>query len=213
MTEFASWEKHYTRQKSALAYPDENLVRMLTPWLASRDRSALCALDLGCGSGRHLALLSESGVEHCIGSDVSAHALEIAASFGKPLVQCDNRALPFKDGAFDIVVCWGSLHYGDKKSFARQVGEIHRVLRPGGALFGTLRSSFDTMMRKGRDLGGDVWVTELSDIESSIVSFYSEDELEKGFSAFSSFSYGIMERTPLGKNSERISHWYFRAER
>ena len=213
MTGFASWEKHYTRQKSALSYPDENLVRMLAPWLVQRDRTSLCALDLGCGSGRHLSLLSESGIGRCIGSDVSRNALEVASSFGKPLVQCDNRSLPFKDGSFDIVVCWGSLHYGDKESFSRQADEIYRVLKPGGALFGTLRSEFDTMMRKGRDLGNNVWVTELSDIENSVVSFYSENELKKGFSSFLSLTYGIMERTPLGRINERISHWYFRADR
>lgn len=213
MSGLASWEKHYTRQKSALHYPDENLVRMLVPWLAQRSASSLKALDLGCGSGRHLALLDDTGVGSITGSDISENALSIAAAFGKPLVLCDNRSLPFDDASFDIIVCWGSLHYGDKQSFAEQVSEIYRVLKPGGALFGTLRSEFDTMMRKGRDLGNNVWVTELSDIESSVVSFYSEDELQKGFASFLSITYGIMERTPLGRMNERVSHWYFRADR
>jgi SAM-dependent methyltransferase len=213
MNSFASWENHYTRQKSALAYPDENLVRMLTPWLASKDTKALRALDLGCGSGRHLALLADSGIEEIIGSDVSINALSIAASFGSQLVHCDNRALPFHDGSFDLVVCWGALHYGDKTSFARQVSEIHRIIKPGGALFATLRSDRDTMMRAGKDLGNNVWVTDLSDIAHSVVSFYSKEELTKGFDSFAALEYGIMERTPIGKIDQRISHWYFRADR
>ena len=80
-------------------------------------------------------------------------------------------------------------------------------------MFATLRSEHDTMMRKGRDLGNNVWVTDLSDIQSSVVSFYSEHELTEAFSNFTELSYGIMERTVPGKMQERISHWYFRAQK
>jgi hypothetical protein len=69
------------------------------------------------------------------------------------------------------------------------------------------------MMKKGENLGNNVWVTDLSDIQNSVVSFYSEDELREGFSSFTALSYGIMERTPIGNIADRISHWYFRADR
>jgi SAM-dependent methyltransferase len=213
MSQFKSWETHYTRSKAALAYPDENCVRIVRPWLNGRDASSLTALDLGCGSGRHIAFLRECGIGIVCGSDIAMNALEISSSFGSPLVQCDNRVLPFCDSTFDLIVSWGSLHYGDKQSFARQVSELFRVLKPGGALAATLRSDRDTMMKNGKDLGNNVWETDLSDIKNSIVSFYSEDELQKGFSSFKNLSYGIMERTPLGRIVERISHWYFRADK
>ncbi|MGL4368751.1 MAG: class I SAM-dependent methyltransferase [Spirochaetota bacterium] len=209
----SSWNTHYTRAKSALNYPDENLVRMLRPWLEGRSAEQLAALDLGCGSGRHLKLLSECGVGNITGSDYSQQALDIAKAFGLPLVLADNTALPFENDSFDIVVCWGALHYSSKESFTRQVSEIRRVLKPGGALFATLRSEFDTMMRKGTHIGNNVWVTSLSDITQSVASFYSQQELADGFSAFSHLDYGIMERTVPGKMNERISHWYFRADR
>lgn len=69
------WEQHYGRDRSRLGYPDEALVRMLRPWIAERNCTALRALDLGCGSGRHLSLLAESGVMEPVGLDLSAAAL------------------------------------------------------------------------------------------------------------------------------------------
>ena len=41
------WDLHYTRGKSALTYPDENLVRLLGRELNSRKAAGLKALDTG----------------------------------------------------------------------------------------------------------------------------------------------------------------------
>jgi SAM-dependent methyltransferase len=48
-------------------------------------------------------------------------------------VVCDAHDLPFKDGAFDAVVCQAVLPY--VLDPARVVDEIHRVLRPGGLVY------------------------------------------------------------------------------
>ena len=209
-----AWERHYTRERSVLLHPDENLVRMLAPYVKGRDIGGIRALDLGCGTGRHVNLMIGMGIIRPLGLDTSFNALSICSErLDAPFVQGDARAIPVKDGALDIVVAWGSLHYAPKEDLEAMLAEVRRVLRAGGRLFGTLRNSRDSYHKKGLHLGNDVWRTGPGDIESSTVAFYSEDELGAALSRFSSFRYGFMERSPLGRPDLVISHWYFEAER
>lgn len=210
--EAQSWERHYTRSRSELLYPDENLVRLLNKSI--RDPGTLTALDLGCGSGRHLKLLSEIGVPRIIGLDASHGALVLSGKIGPALlVQGDNRRLPLKDGAADIIVAWGSLHYNVKSDLAPMLAEISRVLKDGGHLFATLRSSRDTYLKRGRHLGNDTWVTDLNDISGSTASFYNESEIRKELCVFSEYEYGLIERTLMGDISSLISHWIIHARK
>lgn len=55
--------------------------------------------------------------------------------------QADALALPFADGAFDLVICqFGLMFFPDK---ARGMREFHRVLSPGGHLLLSVWDSFD----------------------------------------------------------------------
>jgi ubiquinone/menaquinone biosynthesis C-methylase UbiE len=207
----SAWNNHYIRNKSILVYPDENLVRMIKKYTeCCENTSDLKCLDCGCGSGRHLILASEIGIGTIIGLDRAYNGLLIAKTSGLPVINGDLSKIPFKDNSFDIIICWGSLHYGYKRDLIEKIIELKRILRPHGVILGTLRSSRDSMMKQGRNLGNDEWITDLSDIANSVVSFYDENELKKHFADFN-FQYGLTERTQLGEKKV-ISHWYFRAE-
>lgn len=209
----SEWNLHYTRGKSALNYPDENLVRMLSHELAARGTKQLRALDTGCGSGRHLFLLKDRGIDFAAGSDYSFNALDICRNAGeKLLINCDNRALPFRDSSFDIVIAWGSLHYSLKEETRSMVKELLRITAPGGVLLATLRRDNDTYLRTGEHLGNNVWRTKLHDLDGSTVSFYSEDEVKDIFSGFSGLKIGFMERSIVGDTSKVISHWVVSAQ-
>jgi ubiquinone/menaquinone biosynthesis C-methylase UbiE len=208
------WNEHYQRDRSRLAYPDENLVRMLTRSLPHDPEtiSGLAAIDIGCGSGRHLRLLAEYGIQSITGTDYAPNSLELARDMPHTeLINCDNAHIPVPDQSFDIAVAWGSLHYGSKADTARQIMEIFRILRPGALLFGTLRSFRDThaagMLHNAEDSAS------ITDIAGAAMCFFTEDELRTLFAPFSSFSYGLMERTPLNERERRISHWYYQAAR
>jgi SAM-dependent methyltransferase len=211
----SKWEEHYRRDRSILAYPDENLVRMLHRHLNSTGSpGSLKAVDLGCGSGRHLKLLDESGISSVTGIDNSFNALRICReNYSSFLLQSDNLDLPIKESSIDITVAWGSLHYNHKKELPRMTDEIVRILKPGGILLATLRSERDTLMKKGKHIENDIWQTDLDDIEGSLVSFYTENEVKKYFCRFSSLKYGIMERSIVGDIDKRISHWVIFAEK
>lgn len=208
-----SWETHYTSGRSELHYPDENLVRLIKKNMpADVPPDSLIAVDLGCGSGRHLKLLCDLGIQRAIGMDSSMNAILLSKKyFNVPLVQCDNRHLPLKTDSVDLVIAWGSLHYDRKSSLVIMLSEIHRIVRTGGNFFATLRCERDTNMKRGRHLGNDVWETDLDDITGSVVSFYSEAEVRNEFSFFSECRYGLMERTLIGDTSSIISHWIIHA--
>lgn len=96
-------------------------------------------LDLGCGFGRHTLALREAGLS-AFGLDLSAellrHARELAGAeaLAGRLVRGDFRALPFRDGAFDaVLLLFSSFGYLDDGANRRVLGQVARVLRPGGA--------------------------------------------------------------------------------
>lgn len=96
-------------------------------------------LDLGCGPGylaRDLAVAVGPGGQ-VAGLDNSAPmlALALARCAGQPWVrfaQAEATHLPDADGAFDAVVCCQVLEFVADAD--RALGEMHRVLRPGGRL-------------------------------------------------------------------------------
>lgn len=206
------WESHYNRNKSILLYPDENLVRMVKKDFLNNDPSKFYALDIGSGSARHSQLLRNCGVKHVYNSDMAFNSIKFAfENLSIKGVNCFNQNMPFKDLSFDICIAWGSLHYSDKLCTKDQIHEIHRILKKGGTLYGTLRSEFDTHLKKGQLLSNNTYKSSLSDLNTAKVSFFSEIELCSLFKNFSSFEYGIIERTELNKIEHRISHWYYRA--
>ena len=212
MSGHSTWDAHYLRENSVLIYPDECLVRMAAPFLKTVDCGRIAALDLGCGTGRHLRYLRESGVGFITGLDSSHNALRVCRDlYALPLVRADNTSLPFREASFDMVVAWGSLHYARKRALPMMLDEIVRVIKPGGVLLGTLRSDRDTAMRRGTLLGDNEWATDIEDLKSQVTSFYRADELESALGTFASAEYGLMERSALGDTTSIISHWFYRA--
>lgn len=94
-------------------------------------------LEVGAGAAQCSRWLAGAGAQ-VVATDVSAGMLarsrEIdAARPGRavPLVQCDARALPFPDAAFDTVfTAFGALPFVPDTD--RVHAEVARVLRPGG---------------------------------------------------------------------------------
>ncbi|HET6203551.1 MAG TPA: class I SAM-dependent methyltransferase [Planctomycetota bacterium] len=99
-------------------------------------------LEVGCGAGRFLARLGDRG-SRAFGCDLAVAALakarEVLAG-SVPLCAADAGALPFRDAAFDGVLCiQASLgNFGDRIEAALR--EMRRVLWPDGALLATVYS-------------------------------------------------------------------------
>jgi SAM-dependent methyltransferase len=97
-------------------------------------------LDIGCGYGAFVLAARREGMD-ARGVDLSDYELGFAsatlrgehpASAAGVFVKADALALPFADGSFDLVTAWNVLEH--VPDLPRLVAEVHRVLRPGGAL-------------------------------------------------------------------------------
>ncbi len=84
-------------------------------------------LDIGCGSSR--ILLDLPGA---VGLDVSLAKVRFMGRKGCPTLRGSVYALPFPDGAFDEVVFSQVIEHIPPKP--QIMGEVRRVLRPGGRL-------------------------------------------------------------------------------
>ncbi len=91
------------------------------------------ALEVGCGTGVVTAELVGLGAERVVGLDVDAAMLAFARrEAAVEWVQGDAHALPFADGAFELVVChYLLLWLADP---AQALREMARVTAEGGAV-------------------------------------------------------------------------------
>jgi len=86
-------------------------------WLAGVNRKGLtCGIDLSPNMAARTQRLARKGLP---GSRIDCQAV-------------DARRMPFQDGAFDAVVCCYLFELLGPDGIAETMGEIHRVLRPGG---------------------------------------------------------------------------------
>jgi SAM-dependent methyltransferase len=88
-------------------------------------------LDAGCGDGTISSLVAAPEVV-CV--DQSPAAVEAARARGLDARVADVQALPFQNGEFDVVMCNHVLYHVPDRD--RALGELVRVLRPGGRFVG-----------------------------------------------------------------------------
>src|SRR5262245_18609395 len=114
------------------------------------------SLDVGCGPGLLVRLLTEAGFE-AHGADISENMIQKAASLLEGLVpdpvarvhHCPDGSVPFASGQeqFDLITAIGILEYiTERRAY---VHGLARMLKPGGCLVlantNGIRSLFVTM--------------------------------------------------------------------
>lgn len=127
-----SWETHYRdiRAKNPFVWPDINVIRQVSRLVLKPDA---LLLDLGCGEGRNIRALLELGFRQVYGVDQSISALEIVKSrYQLPQQQLlcgtvPDVLTPFRAQHFDMVLCWGLMHYLKHPEVTLQV--ISHVLK------------------------------------------------------------------------------------
>ena len=97
-----------------------------------------CALDLCCGTGRHMVHLLRRAAR-VTGADYSPDLLRRARGTlgaGTVLVRADMRRLPFH-AQFDVVFSFFTSfgYFADEEDNRQAAREMARVLKPGGRLF------------------------------------------------------------------------------
>lgn len=98
----------------------------------SPKKKKLAFLDVGCGTGITLSLLSKYGKAQ--GIDVAEQAIYFCRKRGFKIKKSDTMNIKFSDNSFDAVTVLGVFYHkgviDDQKGFR----EIFRVLKPGGRI-------------------------------------------------------------------------------
>jgi ubiquinone/menaquinone biosynthesis C-methylase UbiE len=109
------------------------------PWasetLGRADAPGLDLLDVGCGPGLELVRFASAGARVTGVDLVAAHVEQArrnleAMSLSGTVAIGDAERLNLEDRIFDRVISFNALQF--TPSMERALGEIHRVLRPGG---------------------------------------------------------------------------------
>jgi SAM-dependent methyltransferase len=125
---YGRWAETYDQPGNPLISVEQPVV-----WSLLDAKPAGVALDAACGTGRHARHLQETG-HRVIGVDGSPAMLEKAKAAlpDAELHEGELTALPLPDGTADLAVCALALEHVD--DLAAAIGELARVVRPGGAI-------------------------------------------------------------------------------
>jgi ubiquinone/menaquinone biosynthesis C-methylase UbiE len=133
------WDKMEIRHMHA----DTTLIRWQKKFFPQGTGRKL--LDLGFGEGQNSIYLLSQGFE-CSGTEIAKSRLRFLQSQLRTIRKeadlrlVDSNALPFPDSYFDIVVAWESLYYNNSEGIREAIGEVCRVLKPGGQFLSSLIS-------------------------------------------------------------------------
>lgn len=140
--------------------------------------------DVGCGTGIFTRLLVERG-HRPVGVDPNHEMLaRAAASGGGAFLQAFAETLPFRSGSFDMAVSAQAFHWFD---IAAAVGEMRRVVRPGGSGAAVwncrsrtpmVRAYNNLIARFSTEYGGGSYWYRYADEVQSVVSPWLSDRRE-----------------------------------
>jgi len=101
-------------------------------------------LDVGCGNGRHLVYFSRLDY-HVTGLDSAPSALRLAGEWlrhdelsGDLLLSDSRSPFPIADESFDVLLSTQVIHHAILETVLFTIGEITRVVRPGGFILITV---------------------------------------------------------------------------
>ena len=190
--------------------PDPDVLAFAKSRFAAGDR---VALDLGCGVGRHALALAEIGFETST-MDASPAGLDelskaaAARGLGITCRQAEMTALPYDDHTFDDVLSFNVIYHGDPDVVRRAIGEIARVLRPGGHYLGTMLSKRNRNFGLGREIAPNTFVNEDQSDKAHPHFYCNAAELIALFDGFELLS---PEDRPHSRPDSW--HWHMIAER
>jgi len=193
------WDQSYQRYENTLFYPSEEVIRFVNRYIRRRVgpnaysrefKGRPKVLDIGCGAGRHLAYLWESGF-HPVGIELSSVACEQAVALmeskGAPreeydVINLSTDDVTIADASIDYAVSVSAMDSMPTTSAIEVASKTLASLKPGALFYVDLISA--DRMRDGIDHGDlDQTVNEQHE-KGTIQSYYEESKIRRVFAGF-----------------------------
>ena len=154
--------KYYAENAHQVAQRYESVVSDLSAHFVDAFRSGSKVLDIGCGSGRDLAVLHKLGYD-CYGVDPTPEFVAIAQTTHAELEnrialgQLPDLEVPF-NGKFDGVLCSAVLMHIDIEQLPTTAVAIKSCLKVGGRLLYSVPSKRTDVVESNRDANGRLFI-------------------------------------------------------
>jgi SAM-dependent methyltransferase len=195
------WDAIYANPDYAPVAPYTDVVAFLARKFAKNGRKKNL-LEIGCGVGQNLAYARWVMGFEIYGIDYSARVIELAKTFmatrglEADLQVGDVQNLPYEDNFFHACIERAVIQHNEFSKVRNIVGELHRVLRPGGLLCCSFASEGHVLFGNGKNLGnGDFFDPD----HDGIRHFFARRDVDEVFSNFE------IERLKLATNQNMLS--------
>jgi ubiquinone/menaquinone biosynthesis C-methylase UbiE len=144
------------------------------------------------------------------GVEISAQRMEAAVRYCEDhqldldIRQGDMRELPFEDESLSFVFSYNAIFHMTKRDIALAMGEIERVLKPGGMCFVNFLSVDSESYGRGEELEKGEFVERGAEWDA-LHTYYEDDEPDVYFVGFSLMlkEKRILERFAAGESYVR----------
>ena len=164
------WDVLHKQERFKPVYPLDHVVRFVFTYFPRNreQRKKLKLLDVGCGAGRHVVLLSQEGFQ-AYGTDISLEGVRAARDWLKSenlpalVEQAEMSVQPFHDNIFGGIICSGVLNYNTISGMKKTIAELHRILKPLGIMAVITRTIDDYRFGKGTKIEEHTYQLDIDD--------------------------------------------------
>jgi SAM-dependent methyltransferase len=205
--------------ENLLLYPDERVVSFLARrFPPNSGNESKLALDVGCGSGRHIKLMLDYGFQ-TLGIDYIPESIQIVEStFSehgrfKGVTLGDFRNHKFQH-QFDAIVAWGVIFNAPPPEIVSSLRVLGQLLTPNGRMLVNFRTKDNYLYGKGKQIESDCFILDerAGSYKGACYTFTDLAEVEALVASAGGLKIVNVEKTTFLKNNLQELHSWLQVE-